>query len=123
MTKIKDLLARATKDAPLPWNLTDSFRLVMRDANGRAVGFLQEAGLTPDLADLICLAVNALPQMRAALMNVTAHLIAAHDLLLQTPKTTKMAAPSDRMFDQMLRDFEASFERGRKALAALESKP
>ena len=52
--------------------------------------------------------------LREALKDVTVHLIAAHSLLA---KSSKKAAPSDKMFDQMLRDYKRAFERGRAALA------
>lgn len=58
--------------------------------------------------------IASAPDLLEALKDVTAHLVAAHSLLSKSPKT---AAPSDRMFDQMLRDYKKSFERGRKALS------
>jgi len=55
-----------------------------------------------------------------ALKDVLASLVAAHSLLSRSPKT---AAPSDKMFDQMLKDYEKSIERGRKAYTALQAQP
>lgn len=49
------------------------------------------------------------------LMDVTASLAAAISLLENTPKAKK-AAPSDRMFDQMLVDYTASLRRARTRL-------
>jgi hypothetical protein len=48
------------------------------------------------------------------LENVTASLAAAISLLERSPKT---AAPSDKMFDQMLADYRASLGRARAALS------
>ena len=50
-----------------------------------------------------------------ALMDVTAHLAAAISLLSRSPKT---GAASNKMFDQMLVDYDNSAARGRAALAA-----
>ena len=47
------------------------------------------------------------------LMDVLASLVAAVSLL---KRGSKKAAPSDRMFDQMIADYERSIERGRAAL-------
>ena len=49
-----------------------------------------------------------------ALKDVLVNLVAAVSLLEHSPKT---AAPSNKMFDQMLADYRASIERGRAALA------
>lgn len=46
-----------------------------------------------------------------------ANLAAAISLLQSTPKSAK-AAPSDKMFGQMLLDYESALERGRTMLAA-----
>ncbi|MEW9855892.1 hypothetical protein [Novosphingobium sp. M1R2S20] len=53
-----------------------------------------------------------------ALKDVTVSLIAAVSLL---EKGGKKAAPSDRMFGQMLKDYKASIERGRAVWRALEA--
>ena len=50
-----------------------------------------------------------------ALEDVTAHLAAAISLLSRSPKT---GAASNKMFDQMLVDYDNSAARGRAALAA-----
>lgn len=50
----------------------------------------------------------------APLTDVTASLAAAISLLERSPKT---AAPSNKMFDQMLDDYRASLERARQALS------
>lgn len=52
------------------------------------------------------------------LSDVAAHLAAAISLLERTPKTKK-AAPSDKMFDQMLVDYKNSLTRARVALSHL----
>lgn len=62
---------------------------------------------------------QASPDPLEALKDVTAHLVAAHSLLSKSPKT---AAPSDRMFDQMLLDYEKSIERGRAAISRTNTK-
>jgi len=48
-----------------------------------------------------------------ALIDTTSHLVAALSLLEQGGKK---AAPSDKMFDQMLRDYAASINRSRAVL-------
>ena len=55
-----------------------------------------------------------------ALKDVLASLVATHSLLSRSPKT---AAPSNKMFDQMLKDYKKSIERGRKAYTAIQSPP
>jgi hypothetical protein len=54
-------------------------------------------------------------RMRDAAIDAAASLAAAISLLERTPKAKK-AAPSDRMFAQMLDDYRASLERARAAL-------
>ena len=54
-------------------------------------------------------------RLRAALIDVTASLFAAISLL---SRGSKKAAPSDKMFDQMVVDYETSAERARALLAA-----
>ena len=51
-----------------------------------------------------------------ALTDVGASLAAAISLLERGGKAAKKAAPSDRMFDQMVKDYKASLERARAAL-------
>lgn len=55
-------------------------------------------------------------RLRAAAIDVAASLAAAISLLERGGKAAKKAAPSDRMFDQMLLDYKASLERARTAL-------
>lgn len=57
-----------------------------------------------------------------ALNDVGASLTAAISLLERGGKAAKKAAPSDRMFDQMLKDYSASLERARATLAALKDR-
>jgi len=52
---------------------------------------------------------------REALMTVLASLAAAVSLLERSPKT---AAPSNKMFDQMVSDYKGALENGRKYFAA-----
>ncbi len=54
-------------------------------------------------------------KLREGLKDTTAHLVAAHSLLSRTPRAKK-AAPSNTMFDMMLRDYETSCERARALL-------
>ena len=56
---------------------------------------------------------------RDLLIDVAASLAAAISLLERGGKAAKKAAPSDRMFDQMLKDYRASLNSARAALAAL----
>lgn len=58
--------------------------------------------------------------LRGALICTTDALTAANSLLSRSPKT---AAPSDKMFDQMLIDYKKSEEIGRTALLNLELPP
>lgn len=55
--------------------------------------------------------------MREALVHTLASLAAAISLLERTPKAKK-AAPSDKMFDQMIVDYKNALEAGRKATLA-----
>ena len=48
-----------------------------------------------------------------ALIDVLSHLVAAHSLL---KRANPKIAPSNKMFRQMLKDYEASIERGRAAI-------
>ena len=61
-------------------------------------------------------AFNEQMALREALMGVTSSLAAAISLLERGGKAAKKAAPSDRMFDQMMLDYKKSFERARKLL-------
>ena len=60
------------------------------------------------------------------LIDLCAHLAAAISLLEKAGKAAKKAAPSDKMFDQMIRDYKRSLDRGRaaskKAFAALNAR-
>ena len=53
--------------------------------------------------------------LQQVLVDVTAHLVAAHSLL---KRGGKKAAGSDKMFTIMLKDYEASIERGRNVVRA-----
>ncbi len=55
-------------------------------------------------------------RLRGVLVGVAASLAAAISLLERGGKAAKKAAPSDLMFDQMVRDYTASLERARAAL-------
>jgi len=57
------------------------------------------------------------PSIRKAFVHTLASLAAAISLLERTPRAKK-AAPSDKMFDQMITDYKAALEQGRAALAA-----
>ncbi len=57
------------------------------------------------------------PGIADVLMDVTTSLIAAISLLSRGGKT---AAPSDRMFKQMLADYQNSVDRARAILARLD---
>lgn len=50
-------------------------------------------------------------------IDLAASLAAAISLLEKGGKAAKKAAPSDKMFDQMLRDYRKSLDRARQALA------
>lgn len=57
------------------------------------------------------------PSIRKVLIHTLASLAASISLLERTPRAKK-AAPSDKMFDQMIADYKAALEQGRAALAA-----
>lgn len=61
-------------------------------------------------------AVNSHHDLIEALTDVGASLAAAISLLERGGKAAKKAAPSDRMFDQMVKDYKASLERTRAIL-------
>ena len=71
------------------------------------------------VADAVLTIVPAQCALREALVSVTASLAAAISLLERTPKAKK-AAPSDKMFEQMLIDYRKSLETGRAALTSTE---
>lgn len=56
--------------------------------------------------------------LREALTHTAARLMAAISLLERGGKAAKKAAPSDKMFDQMLTDYRAAVDSARAALAA-----
>jgi hypothetical protein len=55
--------------------------------------------------------------LRGALLHTAAHLAAAISLLERGGKAAKKAAPSDRMFDQMVIDYKSGLEAARTLLA------
>ena len=59
------------------------------------------------------------PALRESLIDVTAHLVAAISLLEKGGKAVKRAAASDRMFDQMVIDYQRSVDRALKVLRTL----
>lgn len=71
----------------------------------------EKADETEEAADL-------LDECERALINVTVHLIAAVSLL---EGGGKKAAPSDKMFKQMVLDYKKSIEAGRSTLAKLRA--
>ncbi len=62
-------------------------------------------------------AADEIEKLRAALIDTLASLVASVDLL---ERGGKKAAPSNKMFEQMLVDYKNSIERGRAAAAALK---
>lgn len=61
--------------------------------------------------------------LRKAATAVAASLAAAISLLERGGKAAKKAAPSDKMFDQMLVDYRRSLDRARTALRGLGNEP
>ena len=57
-----------------------------------------------------------LDALRERLIDTAASLAAAVSLLERGGKAAKKAAPSDKMFDQMLADYRASLDAARAAL-------
>lgn len=74
-------------------------------------------------AALVIRAVNTFDQAREALKSTLAALVAAISLLERGGKAAKKAAPSDKMFNQMMRDYKNAVVNARKALAAMEETP
>lgn len=61
--------------------------------------------------------LRAGPQECGAIIHAVASLAAAISLLERTPKANK-AAPSDRMFDQMLKDYRKALDDARQAIGS-----
>lgn len=81
----------------------------------QAINDARDADNEP-MEELLVRILAALSQpdaMREALEDTLASLVAAHSLL---SRSSKKAAPSDKMFDQMMADYAESIERARAAL-------
>jgi hypothetical protein len=70
-----------------------------------------------EAADAIEAQAAEIKRLRRVAIDVAASLAAAISLLERGGETAKKAAPSDSMFDQMLRDYTASLDRARAALS------
>lgn len=85
-----------------------------------AARFLDELEDFPELqiraADEITRLREENARLRKALIDILASLVASVDLL---ERGGKKAAPSDKMFAQMLVDYKNSIERGRAVAAAI----
>ena len=66
-----------------------------------------------ELEDTLNEAAARIEELEEALIDAVAHLAAAISLLERGGKAAKKAAPSDKMFDQMLKDYKASLSRVR----------
>lgn len=69
--------------------------------------------LADEAASLIQSQAARIAELEVGLVDVTASLVAAHSLL---SRSSKKAAASDKMFDQMLADYRASIDRARALL-------
>jgi hypothetical protein len=69
---------------------------------------------------LIGALADEVERLRRVVIDVAASLAAAISLLERGGKAAKKAAPSDLMFDQMVRDYTASLEDARAALGETE---
>ena len=69
-----------------------------------------------EAADTIEAQAAEIERLRRVVIGVAASLAAAISLLERGGKAAKKAAPSDLMFDQMVRDYTASLEDARAAL-------
>ena len=98
--ELSAIIARAEKAWPTVWIDRETAKTI--------------EGLTPE--EFLAIAAG-LRRAREALRDTTVHLIAAVSLLENTPKAKKAAA-SDTIFNTMLADYRAAFERGRAALAS-----
>lgn len=65
-------------------------------------------------------AAREIERLKKSLTHTAAHLAAAISLLERGGKAAKKAAPSDKMFDQMLLDYKKALSDARVALAAGE---
>jgi Lar family restriction alleviation protein len=111
--------------------LRGKFRMVISHASG---GHLSEPGDIDRHTNDICVEISrhhnrvwehaqetarkegANAALIEAFTHTAASLAAAISLLKRGGKAAKKAAPSDKMFDQMVRDYEASLDRARAAL-------
>src|SRR3954452_24881213 len=76
-----------------------------------------------EIERLAALAQSDAEPKRDAFTQVLASLVAAVSLLKRGGKAAKKAAPSDKMFDQMIIDYERAIEQGRAALAQSDAEP
>lgn len=112
--RICDKLARAAKDARAKHK---------RNAELFGVGGSHQTQtwrLTTEAAALIRRLRDERDEARKTLIKTAVHLAAAISLLEKGGKAAKKAAPSDKMFDQMLKDYRSSLSRARAALKSQE---
>jgi len=93
--------------------------VALRNAVPEIIAALRERD---EAADTIEALQRQLAEAKAALLDTAASLAASISLLEKGGKAAKKAAPSDRMFDQMVVDYTASLDRARAALAKMEKK-
>lgn len=77
-------------------------------------------GLYAEVADALEALVKERDHLKVVLVRTAASLAAAISLLETDGKATKKAAPSDKMFKQMLADYNHALGDARKALEAKE---
>lgn len=95
-------------------------RKTFHQGDAKAARAALEASGLVDQSERIKALEDRLATARDGLIDVAASLAAALSLLERGGKAAKKAAPSDKMFDQMLKDYRASLARVRTDLVVLD---
>lgn len=122
MSKLDEMqaaLAPAKKDGyTVTQTLYDSLEASLTAANERIKLVESEAianeHIARNLENKLAAEREVSDKLEKALKDTLSHLVAAASLLSHSPKT---AAPSNKMFDQMVVDYKAAAKRSRTALA------
>ena len=99
-----------------------AYAFMEQDPDGDYVTYAAAKARITDLEARLAAAEAGEDALAKQAIRVMASLAAAISLLGRGGKAAKKAAPSDKMFDQMLKDYRASLEAGRAALAAYEAR-
>jgi len=107
---------------PWPWEYTgDGKRItigygLVEGPNGYEVAEVYSDDCPPEVAEANARLIAAAPDLLEAMVGTAASLVAAISLLERGGKSAKKAAPSDKMFDQMIADYKASVGHARAAI-------